>query len=103
MIHWVLVRQEPASTAAHVQAQNFTRFTFRKDFKGPAANFAVGRELLGAGGSIHDQFKGRAAKRAHDRLGNFHKQTLPPSAHPAKRVLVASVGSWQGCPVDRRQ
>ena len=81
-----------ASTTAHVQAQNFARFTFRKDFEGTAANFAVGGELLGAGGSIHDQFKGRATKRAHDRLGNFHTWTLPPFAPCAKRGLADAIG-----------
>jgi len=56
----------------HFEAQNFTRLALSEDFKGAAADFAIGREPLHRDGGINDKIKFLSAKRALDGFGNFH-------------------------------
>jgi hypothetical protein len=54
------------------EAENFARLAFDDDFKGAAANFAIGGEALAGLGGVDGQVEGLAAEGALDGFGGFH-------------------------------
>jgi hypothetical protein len=67
---------QPASSALHVQAQNFARLAVREDFHRAAADFAISGEPVCSRAGVHDDFKALAAVGAIDFFGNFHGDKL---------------------------
>jgi hypothetical protein len=61
---------------SHFEVYYFSRFAFRKNFKWPATDFAIRRELLRFNAGVDDQFKPLAAERALNTFGNLHRQSL---------------------------
>lgn len=72
----VLHGAQPASSALHVQAQNFTRLAVGVDFHRAAADFAIGGETMCSRAGVHDDFKTLAAVGALNFFGNFHADKL---------------------------
>ena len=77
-----------ALVSSHLQAQNFSRLAFRKNFKGPAADFAIGGELLRLNAGIDDQFRTLATERTLDFFRNLHWRNLNFSRLSAKLAMV---------------
>ena len=74
--HSVLHGAQPASSALHVQAQNFTRLTVGENFHRAAADFAVGGEAMGSRAGVHGDFKALAAVGTLNFFRNFHGNKL---------------------------
>ena len=56
-----------------VQVQNFAVLAFGGDFKGAAADFAIGGETLRGDAGVHGDFAGLAAEGAGDGFSEFHR------------------------------
>jgi hypothetical protein len=65
-------RQKDTKKSARFHTQNFTRFAFGKDLKGPAAHFAVGSKALLGNARVDHDFESLPAKRTLDEFGDFH-------------------------------
>jgi hypothetical protein len=59
-----------------LQVQNIASFTLGNDFKGAAADIAVGDEPLFCDGRIYNNFAELPAKRASHSFRNFHARSL---------------------------
>lgn len=62
----ILHGAQPASSALHVQAQNFARLAISKDFHRATADFAIGGEAVCSRAGVHNDFKALAAVGASD-------------------------------------
>lgn len=63
------------SPGLDVERQDFTGFALGKNFKGSAADFAVGGEALFRDRRVDDEFHGLSAVRTLDSFRAFHGQT----------------------------
>ena len=66
--------------SADVERKNFSRLAFGKNFKWPATNFAIRRELLRLDAGVDDQFKTLAAEWALHISRDLHGVSLNPIA-----------------------